>query len=123
MANSTAAANLEKAKNRAAELQQTMGEQLYPVYLQCIEGAASLSKVLASIVLAISRNKIEFGLLAAVVALLTLNITIANKQTKIAIALKRTWQALALVGSDKEMRKKQIREVETLSNHYPMETP
>lgn len=93
-ANSTAAANLEKARNRAAELQQTMGEQLYPVYLQCIEGAASLSKVLASIVLVISRNKIEFGLLAAVVALLTLNITIANKQTKIAIALKRTWQAV-----------------------------
>lgn len=93
-ANSTAAANLEKAKNRAAELQQTMGEQLYPVYLQCIEGAASLSKVLASIVLVISRNKIEFGLLAAVVALLTLNITIANKQTKIAIALKRAWQAV-----------------------------
>lgn len=93
-ANSTAAANLEKARNRAAELQQTMGEQLYPVYLQCIEGAASLSKVLASIVLVISRNKIEFGLLAAVVALLTLNITIANKQTKIAIALKRAWQAV-----------------------------
>lgn len=93
-ANSTAAANLEKARNRAAELQQTMGEQLYPVYLQCIEGAASLSKVLASIVLVISRNKIEFGLLSAVVALLTLNITIANKQTKIAIALKRTWQAV-----------------------------
>ena len=93
-ANSTAAANLEKAKNRAAELQQTMGEQLYPVYLQCIEGTAKLSKVLASIVLVISRNKIEFGLLAAVVALLTLNITIANKQTKIAIALKRTWQAV-----------------------------
>lgn len=93
-ANSTAAANLEKAKNRAAELQQTMGEQLYPVYLQCIEGAASLSKVLASIVLVISRNKIEFGLLSAVVALLTLNITIANKQTKIAIALKRAWQAV-----------------------------
>ena len=93
-ANSTAAANLEKARNRAAELQQTMGEQLYPVYLQCIEGAASLSKVLASIVLVISRNKIEFGLLAAVVSLLTLNITIANKQTKIAIALKRAWQAV-----------------------------
>lgn len=93
-ANSTAAANLEKARNRAAELQQTMGEQLYPVYLQCIEGAASLSKVLASIVLVISRNKIEFGLLAAVVALLALNITIANKQTKIAIALKRAWQAV-----------------------------
>ena len=93
-ANSTAAANLEKAKNRAAELQQTMGEQLYPVYLQCIEGAASLSKVLASIVLVISRNKIEFGLLAAVVSLLALNITIANKQTKIAIALKRAWQAV-----------------------------
>ena len=93
-ANSTAAANLEKARNRAAELQQTMGEQLYPVYLQCIEGTAKLSKVLASIVLVISRNKIEFGLLAAVVALLTLNITIANKQTKIAIALKRTWQAV-----------------------------
>ena len=93
-ANSTAAANLEKARNRAAELQQTMGEQLYPVYLQCIEGAASLSNVLASIVLVISRNKIEFGLLAAVVALLTLNITIANKQTKIAIALKRAWQAV-----------------------------
>lgn len=93
-ANSTAAANLEKARNRAAELQQTMGEQLYPVYLQCIEGAASLSKVLASIVLVISRNKIEFGLLAAVVSLLALNITIANKQTKIAIALKRTWQAV-----------------------------
>lgn len=93
-ANSTAAANLEKARNRAAELQQTMGEQLYPVYLQCIEGAASLSKVLASIVVVISRNKIEFGLLAAVVALLTLNITIANKQTKIAIALKRAWQAV-----------------------------
>ena len=93
-ANSTAAANLEKARNRAAELQQTMGEQLYPVYLQCIEGAASLSKVLASIVLVISRNKIEFGFLAAVVSLLALNITIANKQTKIAIALKRTWQAV-----------------------------
>ena len=93
-ANSTAAANLEKAKNRAAELQQTMGEQLYPVYLQCIEGTAKLSKVLASIVLVISRNKIEFGLLAAVVALLTLNITIANKQTKIAIAAKRAWQAV-----------------------------
>ena len=93
-ANSTAAANLEKARNRAAELQQTMGEQLYPVYLQCIEGAANLSKVLASIVLVISRNKIEFGLLAAVVSLLTLNITIANKQTKIAIALKRAWQAV-----------------------------
>ena len=93
-ANSTAAANLEKARNRAAELQQTMGEQLYPVYLQCIEGAANLSKVLASIVLVISRNKIEFGLLSAVVALLTLNITIANKQTKIAIALKRAWQAV-----------------------------
>lgn len=93
-ANSTAAANLEKAKNRASELQQTMGEQLYPVYLQCIEGAASLSKVLASIVLVISRNKIEFGLLAAVVSLLALNITIANKQTKIAIALKRAWQAV-----------------------------
>ncbi|MFW5548474.1 MAG: phage tail tape measure protein, partial [Bacteroidales bacterium] len=93
-ANSTAAANLEKARNRAAELQQTMGEQLYPVYLQCIEGAASLSKVLASIVLVISRNKIEFGLLAAVVSLLALNITIANKQTKIAIALKRAWQAV-----------------------------
>lgn len=93
-ANSTAAANLEKARNRAAELQQTMGEQLYPVYLQCIEGAASLSKVLASIVLVISRNKIGFGLLAAVVSLLALNITIANKQTKIAIALKRTWQAV-----------------------------
>ena len=30
---------------------------------------------------------------------------------------------MALVGSDKEMRKMQIREVETLSNHYPMETP
>ena len=93
-ANSTAAANLEKARNRAAELQRTMGEQLYPVYLQCIEGAANLSKVLASIVLVISRNKIEFGLLAAVVSLLTLNITIANKQTKIAIALKRAWQAV-----------------------------
>lgn len=93
-ANSTAAANLEKARNRAAELQQTMGQQLYPVYLQCIEGAASLSKVLASIVLVISRNKIEFGLLAAVVSLLALNITIANKQTKIAIALKRAWQAV-----------------------------
>lgn len=93
-ANSTAAANLEKARNRAAELQRTMGEQLYPVYLQCIEGAANLSKVLASIVLVISRNKIEFGLLAAVVSLLTLNITIANKQTKISIALKRAWQAV-----------------------------
>ena len=47
------------------------------------------------------------------------------KRQKIAFVLsfKWLWQSLALVGSDKEMRKKQIREVETLSNHYPMETP
>ena len=39
------------------------------------------------------------------------------------LSFKWLWQSLALVGSDKEMRKKKIREVETLSNHYPMETP
>lgn len=39
------------------------------------------------------------------------------------MSFKWLWLSLALVVSDKEMRKKQIREVETLSNHYPMETP
>lgn len=48
-----------------------------------------------------------------------------QKIVKKAFVLSFKWlcQSLALVGSDKEMRKKQIREVETLSNHYPMETP
>jgi TP901 family phage tail tape measure protein len=95
-ANSTAAANLEKAKNRARELQQTMGEQLYPIYLKCIEGSAKLSGVLASLAKFIGNNKAEFFILAGTIALLTINMKLANKETKIAMTLKRGWQAVVV---------------------------
>ena len=39
------------------------------------------------------------------------------------MSFKWLWQSLALVGTNKEMRKKQIGEIETLSNHYLAETP
>ena len=39
------------------------------------------------------------------------------------LSFKWLWQPLALSGKDEEMRRTQIGEIETLSNHYLTETP
>lgn len=94
IANNTAAAQLQKTQNKINGLKTQIGEQLLPVYLASMQASASISKILAQLVKIIGNNKIAFSILAGTIALLTLNITIANKQTKIAIALKRAWQAV-----------------------------
>lgn len=96
IANNTAAAQLQKTQNKINGLKTQIGEQLLPVYLASMQASASISKILAQLVKIIGNNKIVFSILAGTIALLTINMKLANKETKIAITLKRGWQAIVV---------------------------
>ena len=93
-ANSTAAAQIEKMQNKINGLKSEIGEQLMPVYMAALKASATMSQVLASLAKVVGNNKAAFTILISTIALLTLNIKLANQQTKIAIAAKKAWQAV-----------------------------
>ena len=93
-ANSTAAAQIEKTQNKINGLKSEIGEQLMPVYMAALKASATMSQVLASLAKVVGNNKAAFTILISTIALLTLNIKLANQQTKIAIAAKKAWQAV-----------------------------
>lgn len=93
-ANSTAAAQIEKTQNKINGLKSEIGEQLMPVYMAALKASATMSQVLATLAKVVSNNKAAFTILISTIALLTLNIKLANQQTKIAIATKKAWQAV-----------------------------
>ena len=55
--NSTAQAELDKAKNRAADLAAELGEALYPAYTALINGTGTLMAALVEVVKWLSRHK------------------------------------------------------------------
>ena len=97
-ANSTAAAQIEKTQNKINGLKSEIGEQLMPVYMAALKASATMSQVLASLAKVVGNNKAAFTILISTIALLTLNIKLANQQTKIAIAAKKAWQAVLVTG-------------------------
>lgn len=65
IANSTAAAQLQKAENRARLLAVTIGEQLFPVYAKATDAAVSFSEKLIAVAKWAAQNKTALLLLTA----------------------------------------------------------
>jgi len=73
VANETAAAELEKAKNKVTEAKQELGESLIPIFTKLTEGTASFFKTLSTGIKFIVENQVAvYGLVAATAALLAI---------------------------------------------------
>ncbi len=105
IANSTAAAELAKARDKAAQLSVSLGEQLYPAYVRTLEGAASLADTLSAVAKWAGQNKATLALLAAsVLSLAAANayaaatVKLHAAATAVAATAQKAWTAATSLG-------------------------
>ncbi len=105
IANSTAAASLAKARDKAAQLSVSLGEQLYPAYVRTLEGAASLADTLSAVAKWAGQNKATLALLAAsVLSLAAANayaaatVKLHAAATAVAATAQKAWTAATSLG-------------------------
>ena len=104
IANSTAAAQLQKAQNRARLLAVTLGEELFPLYVKATEAAVGFSDKLIIVAKWAGQNKTALLLLsasllslAAAQAYATVTAKAHALATAAAAAVQKTWTAAVLL--------------------------
>lgn len=104
VANSTAAAQLQKAQNRARLLAVTLGEELFPLYVKATEAAVGFSDKLIIVAKWAGQNKTALLLLsasllslAAAQAYATVTAKAHALATAAAAAVQKTWTAAVLL--------------------------
>ncbi len=104
IANSTAAAQLQKAQNRARLLAVTLGEELFPLYVKATEAAVGFSDKLIIVAKWAGQNKTALVLLAASLLSLAAAQTYATVTAKAhalataaSAAVQKTWTAAVLL--------------------------
>lgn len=71
LANNTAAANLEKNRNKVEELKYSIGESLYPVYIDLLEALSSCASSVSVVTKFLNENRAVLYLLVAVIGTYT----------------------------------------------------
>ena len=104
IANSTAAAQLQKAQNRARLLAVTLGEELFPLYVKATEAAVGFSDKLIIVAKWAGQNKTALVLLAASLLSLAAAQAYATATAKAhalataaSAAVQKTWTAAVLL--------------------------
>lgn len=89
--NSTAAAQLEKTRNRLHEASAAIGEQLYPVVAKANAAGATSIELLGHIISLAARHTTALALTAAAVTSYAAAVAIHNTRAAIAAAATRAW--------------------------------